>query len=527
MAGPGTYTAYSQLKPLEGDISNDIQQQEENGFKRRTLKLQEDKFAQDKADAIEAKNKPIKSINAPISEYVSHNKRVLDLFNGDQNFIGEYVNTQLALQKDPYNSKLIEKNINMENTIEQIANAQKGIAGKTKALSDGLASGELSPSLNKDYIQNYNSLMDATGYSYKFNKDTGVTTVVRPDANGDGVPDEFSLQDAYDPTKLTSFKKKFKDDTYLVDAKKRYGVLEDVKDGVTGAYIKTTIKGFDKNKIPDLKSEVNSLFGNDVSKMTDEAKSYLADTLNVDPSTIDAVTFSKVKNDFAQRLLNSYDTIDKKEFDSGDQNADQSRAQLERHYKQTRADDKAKSKKGDAEEFLGSNNFTKPGIAIAKNGSDSKDLVIAGKVVEGIKGSKVYSLKGTNLTRKIGEKGANEIVENIYVLPSGELALKGYKVDGTVRKGANNSSNTTDFFYRTKSGDAEAGAVLDFISKKKNPNTNDYYKSIDEFKEVVTGGKPKNAPKKQESNTIKSGYTEGGYRFKGGNANDPKNWEKI
>ena len=50
MAGTGTYSAYRQLKPLEGDISQDIQQQEENGARRRAEKRQEDQIAQQKID---------------------------------------------------------------------------------------------------------------------------------------------------------------------------------------------------------------------------------------------------------------------------------------------------------------------------------------------------------------------------------------------------------------------------------------------------------------------------------------------
>ena len=36
MAEKGTYTAYQQLRPLQGDVSQDIQQQEENGARRRS-----------------------------------------------------------------------------------------------------------------------------------------------------------------------------------------------------------------------------------------------------------------------------------------------------------------------------------------------------------------------------------------------------------------------------------------------------------------------------------------------------------
>lgn len=505
MAQPGTYTAYRQLKPLEGDVSQDIQQQEENGFRRRALKLAEDRFAQDKADAIEDKKKPIKSIDAPVSEYASHTKRVLDLFNGDQNFIGEYVDTQLALQKDPYNSKLIEKNINMENTIEQIANAQKGIAGKTKALSDGLNSGELSPFLNKDYTQNYNSLIDATGYSYKFNKDTGVTTVVRADANGDGIPDEFSLQDAYDPTKLTAFKTKFKDTTYLEDAKKRYGKFEDIKDGVTGNYLKTVDKGFDPNKIKDLNLEINSIFGSDVSKMTDQAKSYLADTLNVDPSKVDEVTFSAMKRDFSRRLINSYDTTKERSIDSGDQNADQSRAQAERHYQETRKD----KKKGEPQEELGAENVNVVGYTAGK----TKDLIFNGEVIKDFRGSKAYSIEGTNLTREIGKKGAYERVNNIYVLPNGTLGLDVDIVDGTItdKTLGTKESNTKKKFYRSDGKGAEANIIGDFISKKKNPKTGDYYKNIDEFKEDALGIPQKKAKAEAKSakpkTVVQNGYT--------------------
>lgn len=503
MATKGTYTAYRALKPLEGDVSQDMQQQQENSFRNRTLKLAEDKASQDRADAIEAKKKPIKLPDTPYSEYVSHDKRTIDLFTGDQNLIKEYADNEQALIKDPYNSQFIIKKKNMDNAIEQIAKAQSGISGKAKALQEGLNTGVLSPSLNKDYVKNYNSLIDATGYSYKLNKNTGVVSVEVPDANSDGIPDEFSLQDAYDPSKLTGFKKKFQDESFLTAAKQRYGSREEVIDPSTG-YIKETLKGFDKNKIIDLNSEVNTLFGNDVSNMTDEAKSYLADTLKVDPSTIKDIEFSKMKNDFGKRLINSYETTDKKEFDSGDQNADQSRAQSDRHFQQTRADKKS----GEPKEEMGPNNINQVGVV---KGNTPKE----GSVLKNMDGAKAYSVEGSNLERTIGQKGASQRVNNIYVLKDGKtLAFEVDNVDGTSTIGTEGvdqrkASNTKKILYRS---DKDANEIGDFISKKKNPKTGDYYKNIPEFMEDALGIPQKKANAKTKSTKPKT-VSQGGYTY--------------
>ena len=518
MAGPGTYSAYRQLKPLEGDISNDIQQQEENGFKRRALDQAEEREKNDQLEKQKEREKPIKLPDIPYSEYVSHDKRTIDLFTGDQNFIKEYADNEQALIKEPYNSQFIIKKKNMDNAIEQIAKAQSGISGKAKALQDGLNTGVLSPTLNKDYIKNYNSLIDATGYYYKLNKNTGVVSVEVPDANGDGIPEEFSLQDAYDPSKLTGFKKKFQYESFLTAAKDRYGSLEKVRDPSTG-YTKTTLKGFDKKKMTDLNSEINTLFGNDVSKMTDEAKSYLADVLNIDPSTIKDAEFDKMKTDFVKRFINTYETTDKEEFNRSDQNADQSRAQSERHYKQTRAD----KKKDEPQEEMGPKNINQVGYV--KGNTPAK-----GSVLKNMDGAKSYSIEGSNLERSIGEKGAYQRVNSIYVLKDGKtLAFEVDNVDGSessmsIDGGEDKTSKTIKILYRS---DRHANEIGDFISKKKNPKTGDYYKNIPEFMEDALNIPQKKSSKKQKSNSIKAGYTEGGYRFKGGDPNNPKNWVKI
>jgi len=495
MATQGTYTAYRRLKPLEGDISQDIQQQEENGFRRRTLDQAEQREKNDQLEKEKAREKPIKLPDTPYSEYVSHDKRTIDLFTGDQNFIKEYADNEQALIKDPYNSQFMIKKRNMDNAIEQIAKAQSGISGKSKVLQDGLSSGEFSPSLNKDYIKNYNSLIDATGYSYKLNKNTGVVSVEVPDANGDGIPDEFSLQDAYDPTKLTSFKSKFKDEAYLESAKKRYGKFEDIKDGVTGNYLKTVDKGFDPSKVKDLYSDIDSLFGSDASKMTDQAKSYLADTLNVDPSKVDDVTFNTMKRDFGKRIINSYDTTRERSIDSRDQNADQSRAQSERHFQQTRADEN----KPKEQNSLGAENINQVGIV-------KGNQKIKGTAIEKANGAKVFSVQGTNLERAIGKKGAYERVQNIYVMPNGkDIALDVDRVDGTVggAEGEAKTSNTVKVSY---SSNKDAQIIADFVTKKINPKTKKLYKSTEEFMEDAFNIKLKKENKAPKKEDLRSKY---------------------
>jgi hypothetical protein len=77
MATQGTFTAYRQLRPLEGDVSQDIQQQEENNAHRRAEKRAEDAIAQNKQDKADKEkqdlwNKYVK----PLSNYDTGSKTI-------------------------------------------------------------------------------------------------------------------------------------------------------------------------------------------------------------------------------------------------------------------------------------------------------------------------------------------------------------------------------------------------------------------------------------------------------------------
>jgi len=525
MAQPGTYTAYRQLKPLEGDVSQDIQQQEENGFRRRALAQAEERTQNEQAERkarLEKENfnliksqTPVdtgsKSKNEAIAKALllaqDQYTPVMNILNNKEKYsTQEYIDATLKLDA-------------LNNFVENTQAMDKFVTQRDLEYRKGVQEGNLFP--NPEYEKNYQE-----GYQ---NKVLGVSERGKPvlyfiDKNNDGIDDvtgkKGKIGDYEDYSDMENgvgldkykFKKRYNYENVTDDLSKK--IQSEINQKVKGGLIiKTT--GVNPAELDD--TVKSALYNNDGTPS--EILESFATDFGIDLKNPIAV------KSFEEGLKNKIRLRSKKGTEESVNNEARQWAEFE--YK------KSQDKKGEPQEYLSGNDFAEPGVAISKSGSNTSKSTIGGKIVEGLKGSKVYNLKGGNLSRKIGEEGANEIVQSVYVLPSGELALQGFRVDGETtitgkndkkQKTSSKQSNTTEFFYRTKGNDAESDAVLDIISKKKNPDTNDYYKSIEEFKAVVTRG---NANSGSSSNKITKGQKVDGYQFLGGDPNDPKSWKKI
>jgi hypothetical protein len=461
MLQQGTYTAYRQLKPLEGDVSQDIQQQEENGFRRRAEKRQEDQIAQQKVDkAAKQKQDLWDKYVKPLSNYDTGSKSLNEiqgrlLLDAQKEYVPlmAVINNPNASDEDKLKATLKLDNINK--LPDNLLAMTKTLTERDLTVKKGIAEGKLFP--NAEYDKNFQE-----GFSNK---------LLTLDENGMPMiafknPDGTTSLETYDRIQKGvndyNFKQRFNWDNDLEEASKNVKAIEVIRDNG----VKTTTKtGADEGYLNEYVK--GQLYLGDGKTPSPRLESYITD-FNVSPKDIKAI------NALEERFKNSI-RLKVKGKDSEVQNNSALDYQKE-------ANDQKDKKKGEPKEYLSGKDFAVPGIETASNQ---------------FKGSKVYNLTGGNLSRAIGDKGANEIVQSVYVTPSGELVLKGYRVDGeTTTAGKNGSkqktsskqSNTTSFFYRTKGKDAKYDAVLDFITKKKNPDTNDYYKSIDEFKEVVMRG---------------------------------------
>lgn len=190
MAQPGTYTAYRQLKPLEGDVSQDIQQQEENGFKRRALQSAEDRTAIEKADR-EARNRKdvldgIKGQNPYDTGSKSKNEFLVKMFSNASKEFGPLM--KVLENPSAYSEQEVADAQVKYNNLNQLAENTKRfdeiVTSEYTAYQKNLAARKIRP--NPEFEKNYQA-----GYGNKIGgiDAQGLPIVYFLDENNDGIDD--------------------------------------------------------------------------------------------------------------------------------------------------------------------------------------------------------------------------------------------------------------------------------------------------------------------------------------------------
>ena len=166
MAAPGTFSAYRQLKPLEGDVSQDIQRQEDNNSQRRAEKRAVDAAAQakqDKADREKADlwNKYVK----PLSNYDTGSKSLNEaqgrlILEAQKEYVPlmATINNPKASDEEKLKATLKLQNIN--NLPDNLYAMTKSLTDRDTAIRKGVAEGTMFA--DKAYENNFQ-----TGYENK------------------------------------------------------------------------------------------------------------------------------------------------------------------------------------------------------------------------------------------------------------------------------------------------------------------------------------------------------------------------
>lgn len=321
MAG-GKGAAYQRLQPLQGDISNDLLNAENQEFKHR----EEDRLIEDRTKgeidaakkaeekAVAEKKKDLEGLYVNPSGFKSHDEPLIEILQGENGVFQQYSNLIDELDKNPSDTKLLAKQIMLKKSIENIKGLRDGMMEKYAFALEGIKSKKLSPSLNKAILKNYNSVIKDIQYNYKI-KDNGEIVIENKgyDPDGDGIPNELSLNDVWDPEKM-KLQEYFDPKEWITSTKDQLGKHDTTTDnGVTSRQL----VGFDPTKADSLNEMVTNTFGKDLESMTPQAKSYINDTLNMDYKNVKESDFTKIKESFARQTKNAYDSIDKTKVDGG------------------------------------------------------------------------------------------------------------------------------------------------------------------------------------------------------------------
>ncbi len=458
MADSGNFAAYKQLTPLKGSIADDLQNQQQLQNQKRGLDLEEERLEYSRQQAAEAKKQKLADyVQSKIPKNVDTKVRSVNSFNntliqkavdriGD---IGALLDEDLDKKNLSYEqrAKLKSELNSLQNLPENIKTGTSLLTAKASDYWEGVKSGK--------YRKNpaYEKFSDIGTNGWYAELDENGNPLIgfdkSQDKDGDGKPDVLSYENIMAGVPDFQFDKIYDKENLVKEAiTKIQPVVNSSPEG--NFQVKRT--GLDLDAV---NKHVDDLLFKSDGTPTDVLKSFAFDN-NV--SLNNKKELQTIKDDFINSMtLYSKQGVEKEYITKPIEFI------KEANDEKNKSLDRAEKNKNEPVKELGSKNINQVGIV---KGNTPKE----GSVLKNMNGAKAYSIEGSNLERAIGEKGAYERVNNIYVLPNKTLALEVDRVDGTVTNDdtGEKSSNTTKVLYRS---DKNANEIADFITKKINPKT--------------------------------------------------------
>ncbi|MDO6737099.1 hypothetical protein [Wenyingzhuangia sp. 2_MG-2023] len=328
----GTGAFYKGLQPTQS-LSQTVLANENQNFKyRQEQRLTEaneqaikDKEYQKKRQEGKDYETGLDKLNISKTGSESHDEATLKILQGPGGVFDQFNEVTSALKNEPNNYKLIARKKQLFNAVDTIKKTQNSfIELQSRLKSDP----NISPTLNKSLLDNIDKISNNYKYEYKLDDNGNVIVENLGDYDGDGLPDKFTLNDIAGGTILSGLKTKFNAQQWLEKTFKNYGSISKTTDSQGG--VREVVKGFDSGKTVSLYQDINSLFGTNWENATDEAKSFIGDTMNIDISTMDDEKFNKIKDQFAQKVIDKYPKTDDRTINYSVANSDKDRALRER-----------------------------------------------------------------------------------------------------------------------------------------------------------------------------------------------------
>jgi len=410
MPQSGTFTAYRQLKPLEGSVSDDMQQQEENGYRRRTLKLAEDKAAQDKNDKEAQKKQELwDKFVKPLSNYDTGSKSLNEaqgrlILEAQKQYVPlmSVLNNPKASDDEKLKATLKLQNLN--NLPENLLSMTKTLTERDLAYQKGVKEGTLFS--NPDYDTNFQK-----GYENKLLAldDNGMPMVAFKDLNGDGKNDLETYDQIQNVVPKYDIQRRFDRDKELLEAsQKLQPEINGTDDGVTRIVTTAVNPALLKDYV------ANQLYEADGTTPSEKLKSFAREAgVRFDDAKGLKELSDKFENDIRLRIKGG--EIKTKNYNNLD---------LQKEANDQKNKDRDFNAKKDKEN-------PKPVVVSAKNVSFIEDLV-----------------KPTKYQGKDGKwRMTNPKIEKDKLLPKGFSFPKGLKQDniGGEKTGINNVTINTVF----------------------------------------------------------------------------------
>ena len=491
MAQPGTYTAYRQLKPLEGDVSQDIQQQEENGFRRRALAQAEERTKNDKIDKEAQRKQELWDKHVkPLSNYDTGSKTLNEaqgrlILEAQKEYVPlmSILNNPKASDDEKLKATLKLQNINK--LPENLSAMTKTLTDRDLSYQKGVKEGTLFS--NPDYDVNFQQ-----GYENKLLAldENGMPMVAFKDLNGDGKNDLETYDQIQNVVPKYDIQQRFDRDKELLEASTK---LQPVVTGTDNGVVTRTVTAVDPTLLKAYVS--NQMFEADGVTPTAKLKSFAREAgVKFDDTKGLQSLSDKFENDI--RLRTKGGVIEKRNYSNLDaQKEDNDQKNKNRDY----ADKKAKE--DPAPIIVNTKNVALPEDIKKTEPYLGKDGKIHQKPITRITSNdlleKGYTFPGSGLPiRNIGGEKTqlnNLVIKHVFKGKDGGMYFVADVLD-------NKSSKTTDPFsgYSENNGSdykgvtrKATGGTSSLIAKKMGYNSEDEaLKHLDELNGIKPGQKP-------------------------------------
>jgi hypothetical protein len=511
----GTYTAYRQLRPLEGSISDDVQQQEENGFRRRALDQADQRTQNDKADKEAQRKQELWDKHVkPLSNYDTGSKSLNEaqgrlILEAQKQYVPlmSVLNNPKSSDEDKLNATLKLQNLNQ--LPENLTAMTKTLTERDLAIKKGVKDGTLfnNPDYDKNYQEGYQNKLLALD-------DNGMPMVAFKDLNGDGKNDLETYDQIQNVVPKYDIQQRFDRDTELLEAsKKLQPEINGSDDGVT----RTVTTAINPSLLKDYVS--NQLYEADGVTPTAKLKSFAREAGVKFDDTKGLKTLSdQFENDIRLRVKGG--TVKQRNYNALDT---QKEANAERERKQARADKKDKEDPKpvvvNASDTALPEDIAKPTLYRGKNGE--KRLSSPGRVSSNDLLEKGYTFPGTGLPlRNIG--GTKSELNNLiikHVFKGKDKAM--YFVADVLDEKSSGEKTTGDdgevtykYGARYKGVTRKAtGGTASLIARKMGYNSSDEaLKHFDELNGVDSNKKSNKVTSNSKSTKPKT-VTQGGYTY--------------
>ena len=312
----GKFGAYKQLTPPNSDLSGVINQQEL--FNNAANLKKEQKAEKDRKDKL-AKSTDLASINSgKKTQYLNFEHSLTDAFRRKGGLIDKYSEAQARLQANPSDSEAAGILSNIKMTVKKIAFTKDSILKYDRALSEGIANGNISKHLNEGYTANLGKIKD--GDVFFDIDDFGNATIKNTgnvDFDGDGIDDVITLDSLSDKNNFGVWEADFDLKTFNSALKENYGekVQTELNPDNNNPFLSRKTKGFDTNNTLSVKEDYKTVFGASKENLTTKGRSILnqfgISAKKITPEQYNEFLNQRVKEFQAQYATEKTDKIDR------------------------------------------------------------------------------------------------------------------------------------------------------------------------------------------------------------------------